>query len=95
MRVQLRETGSILVHARKDDVLDFLRRSVQPGASIMDDRIEGAGSTYIVREARSGTQVIHARQASASVPLATREREDLRRAVESDLFRLQRLFELK
>lgn len=94
MRVPLRETGSIVLHARKDEVLDVLRRSAQ-GALVAPDRIESDGSTYIVREARAGTQVIHARQASAAIALATREREELRRAVESDLFRLQRHFDVK
>lgn len=95
MRVQLRETGSILVPAHKDEVMEVLQRTLQDGALTAPDRIEGRGGTYILREGRRGTQVIHALQGTASVPLATRGREDLRRAVESDLFRLKQLFELK
>lgn len=94
MRVQLRETGSILVQAGKDEVMDVLRRNLVEAAIVSNDRIEGHGRTYIVREGSRGTQVIAARRGSAPVRLATKDREELRRAVESDLFRLQRLFEI-
>lgn len=95
MRVRLRETGSILVKARKDEVLDMLQAVVKGGALVRPDRLEGRGSTYVVREAPDGTRVIHMRSEDAAVAMASREREVLRRAVESDLFQLQRVFEAK
>ncbi|HUR68386.1 MAG TPA: hypothetical protein VM370_04010 [Candidatus Thermoplasmatota archaeon] len=95
MRVQVRETGSILVSARKDEVLSVLQRVVREGAWTAPDRLEGAGFAYILRDAPAGTTVIHARAGSAAVPRATREREELRREVESDLFRLRSLFEVR
>lgn len=95
MRVEVRETGSILVKARKDDVLDVLRRVVKDGSFVGPDRLVGAGSTYVVREAADGTQVFHMRSGSASVPVSARERETLRREVQSDLFQLQRVFDVK
>jgi hypothetical protein len=95
MRVHLRETGSILVKARKNEVLDVLQRVLHGGALVTPDRIEGVGSTYVVRESLDGTRVIHMREDTSAVALATRERETLRRAVESDLFQLQRVFDVK
>jgi len=91
MRMPLRETGSILVSAEKDDVLSLLER-VGGGTRVGPDRIEGLGGTYVVRPTAKGTQVIHARRGEASVTTATREREELRSAVASDLFAIQRLF---
>lgn len=95
MRVHLRETGSILVRARKDEVLDILQTVVKNGAIVRPDRLEGAGSTYVVQEAPEGTRVIHMRSESAAVAMASREREVLRRAVQSDLFQLQRVFDVR
>jgi len=94
MRVQLRETGSILVSAQKDRVLDVLRRVVQEGSFTAPDRLEGDGSTYVVRESPRGTQVFHMRSGASSVPAAGREREELRRAVRSDLFELRRVLDI-
>ena len=95
MRVEVRETGSILVKAPKDDVLDVLQRVVQGGALVRPDRLVASGSTYVVRDAAEGTQVFHMRSESAAVAIAAREREELRRAVQADLFQLQRVFEVK
>lgn len=95
MRLQVRETGSILVKARKDDVLDVLRRVVKDGSFTSPDRLEGDGSTYVVREAADGTQVFHMRSQSVVVPTTSRERETLRREVQADLFQLQRVFEVQ
>lgn len=95
MRVPLRETGSILVKAGRDEVFDVLQRVLKDGAVVAPDRIEGVGSTYVVRDAPEGTRVIHVRTESAGVALASREREVLRRAVESDLFQLQRVLEMR
>jgi hypothetical protein len=95
MRVQVRETGSILVQARKSEVLDVLRRTMEDGALVAPDRLEAAGSTYIVREGPAGTRVIHARNEMAPMTLVARERDELRRAVEADLFRLRGLFEVR
>lgn len=95
MRVQLRETGSILVKADQDEVIDLLERVVG-GARVGPDRLEATGGgTYVVRAAEGGTHVIHARKGEAGVARATREREELRSAVASDLFALQRLFQVK
>ena len=95
MRVELRETGSIVLPAAKAEVLELLQASVQGAAFVSPDRLEGDGSVYVLRELAAGTQVIHARTGSASVPRATRDRAQLRRTVESDLFRLQRLFDVR
>lgn len=94
MRVHLRETGSILVKARKDEVLDVLQRVLHEGALVRPDRVERADSTYVVREGEEGTRVIHMREGTRPVAVATREREALRRAVESDLFQLQRVLDV-
>lgn len=95
MRIPLRETGSILVKARKDDVLAVLQRVMKDGALVTPDRVEQAGSAYVLRESGEGTRVIHVRSGTAGVALAPREREVLRRAVESDLFQLQRVLEVQ
>lgn len=91
MRVPLRETGSILVSASEDDVMRLLERVVE-GTRVAPDRVEGRSGTSVVRPNANGTQVIHARQGEAGVARATREREELRSAVASDLFAIQRLF---
>lgn len=93
MRVLVRETGSILVRAGKNDVLDVLQRVVKDGSLVSPDRVEGAGSTYVVRASADGTRVFHMRSGPAPVPTAQREREALRRSVESDLFQLQRVLD--
>ena len=95
MRVQLRETGSILVPADRDEVLDVLQRVVRHGSRIGADRLESAGSTYVVQERPEGTRVVHMRSSSSPVPTAAREREELRRAVQADLFQLQQVFQVK
>ena len=95
MRVEVKETASILVKARKGDVLDVLQRVVKDGSLVTPDRLVGRGSTYVLRDAPDGTQVFHMRSGSAAVPVASRERESLRREVQADLFELQRLFEVK
>lgn len=95
MRLEVRETGSVLVKAGKDDVIDVLRRAMKDGTFVGPDRLVGSGSTYVVREAPDGTQVFHMRSESAAVAIAGRERETLRRAVQADLFELQRVFDVK
>lgn len=95
MRVELRETGSILVKAGKDDVMDVLRRVVKDGSVVAPGRLVGARSTYVVRDAPDGTQVFHMRSENAPLPTASRERETLRRAVQADLFELQRVLDLR
>lgn len=94
MRVELRETGSIRVSARKDEVLAVLKRHVR-GAAVRGDRVEAEGTSYVLRDMPEGTQVIHARHESAPVPLATRDRAALRQAVQADLFELARAFEVQ
>lgn len=93
MKVPIRETGSILVRARKDEVLDILRRHVQGASMVAPDRLVAGAGTYVLREAGDGTHVFHARSDDALVPFGRRPREDLRMAVQSDLFELQRLVE--
>ena len=93
MRVELRETGSIRVSARKDRVLEVLQRHVLDGA-MRGDRIESASNTYVVREREDGTHVFHMRRGNAPVALAGRDREALRQAVAADLFELQRVLEI-
>jgi len=93
MRVELRETGSIRVNARKERVLEVLQGHVLGGA-MHGDRIESASNTYVVRESAGGTQVFHLRRESAPVALAGRDREALRQAVQADLFELARVLEI-
>ena len=93
MRVELRETGSILVSARKERVLEVLQRHVHDGA-MRGDRIESENNTYVVREGDDGTHVFHLRRGSAPMALAGRDREMLRQAVKADLFELRRVLEI-
>lgn len=94
MRMPARETGSVVVRARKDEVLEVLRR-FEGAAQTAPDRVTARESTYVLRDAEGGTQVILARRGELPVTLTRQPREELRREVESDLFRLQRLFEVK
>lgn len=95
MRVAVRETGSVTVPAAKDEVMELLRHTLQGAAQTAPDRIRAAESTYVVRETENGTQIILARREDLPVPLGNGPRSQLRRGVESDLFRLQRLFDVK
>lgn len=97
MRLELRETASIRVSARKDEVMDVLERRLRGSARTAPDRIESDRSTYVVREDApgSGAQVFHMRRERATVGATGRGREELRRAVRSDLFELQQLFSLR
>ncbi|HVM44615.1 MAG TPA: hypothetical protein VM582_01670 [Candidatus Thermoplasmatota archaeon] len=93
MRLDLRETGSIRVSARKEEVLEVLRRYVRDG-DVRGDRVEARGNTYVVRESDGGTQIVHMRRESAPVAAASRDREALRKAVQADLYELRRVLEL-
>lgn len=93
MRLLLRETGSIVVHAPPADVLDLLARR-QEGHVVAPDRYESEGSAYVLRESEDGTRVFHVREERAAVAATSREREVLRRAVQADLFELARVFEV-
>lgn len=93
MRLELRETGSIRVNARKDLVLEVLQRHVRDGA-MRGDRIESPGNTYVVRESDAGTEVFHARRENVPVTATGRDREALRQAVQADLFELRRVLEI-
>ncbi len=95
MPLEVRETGSIIVPARKDEVLGVLGQIIGSGARVGPDRFESFGSTYVLRERGDATQIIHARSESTPMALAHREREELRRAVQSDLFDLQRAFNVR
>lgn len=91
MRAPLRETGSILVRARKDVVLDILQRHVGGGALVRPDRLEARGATYVVRDLGDDTHVFHARHGENG--LAPGRRGELRLAVQAELYQLQRLVE--
>lgn len=91
MRAPMRETGSIHVRARRDVVLDILQRHVGRGALVRPDRLEARGSTYVLRESAEGTHIFHAREEDKT--LALRRRDELRLAVQADLFQVQRLVE--
>lgn len=93
MRVNVRETGSIRVRARETDVLEVLTRSLRGAAVTSPGRLEVPGSTYIVRADGNGTHVIHARTGTTGLARAVRDREEMRRSVQSDLFELQRLLD--
>lgn len=93
MRLELRETGSIRVSARKDRVLEVLQRHLRDGA-MRGDRIESPGNTYVVRENEDGTDVFHARRESVPVTATSRDRDALRQAVQADLFELRRVLEI-
>lgn len=94
MRVAAREVGSVVVPASREVVMDTLRRSVEGAAQTAPDRLRAPASTYVLREAPGGTQIILARRESIPA-LRQARRDELRRMVESDLFRLQRLFEVQ
>lgn len=101
MRVALRETGSILVNAPRDQVMDLLRTKManEPGrVRVMDTRVQADRPgdrvhTFILRDAPGGTQVIHARSERAPITLFSKPREDLRLAVQAELFEVRHLVE--
>jgi hypothetical protein len=95
MRVALRETGSILVKAPADRVFEVLKASMQGEPQLRAEgerRIESSLSTFVLRDAPGGTQVIHARREDATLGAMRRPREELRAQVELELFRLQQQF---
>lgn len=94
VRVKLRETGSILVQAPEEEVLRVLS-GLRGAARVAPDRVQVPGATYVVRGGRDATRVVESRTSSAAVALATRDREEIRKEVESDLFRLQRMFTIQ
>lgn len=98
MRVPIRETGSILVKAPRDTVFEVLRHRLadQPGlrtepARRLEATKAGTGSTFILRDAPGGTQVILARRQDVPLPNLRGPREELRESVEAELFRVQRI----
>lgn len=101
MRVAIRETGSILVNAPRDEVLDLLRSKMsgEPGrvsvheTGLRADRPGDRVLTFVLREAPGGTQVIHARSERAPVSLFSKPRDDLRLAVQAELFQVRHLVE--
>lgn len=91
----LRETGSILVRAPRDQVFEALRADLRGEPTLRAEgarRLETRLSTFVLRDAPGGTQVIHARQQEASLAAMTRPRQELRAAVEFELFKLQQKF---
>lgn len=102
MRVPLRETGSIVLQAPRDEVSDLLERQLgrEPGFRRSAQRIEaGRGDemqTFVLFDAPEGrTRVVHARTEKATFGNLNRPREELREAVEAELFRLQRMLEMQ
>lgn len=101
MRVALRETGSILVQAPREQVMDLLRTKMatEPGrVSVMETRVRADRPgdrvlTFILRDAPGGTQVIHARSERAPLGLSSKPRDDLRLAVQAELFEVRHLAE--
>jgi hypothetical protein len=90
----LRETGSILVRAPRDRVFEALMASMQgePGLRAEEARrLDTPLSTFVLRDAPGGTQVIHARAAPAALA-GPRPREELRATLELELFQLQKKF---
>ena len=95
MKVELRETGSILVHAPRDRVFEVLRRDIAAGAEAVratpSERLEAGAATFVLRDAPGGTRVIHARSRPGFLLSPTEPRHELRAAVEAELLRVQRL----
>lgn len=95
MRVPLRETGSILVHAPRDHVFEILRRhlATTPGPlrETPRERLEAGPRTFVLRDAPGGTRIIHAASRPATFLPGTGPRDALKAAVEAELLRVQRL----
>lgn len=91
----LRETGSILIRAPRQRVYDELKASLADQPNLHAEaarRLDTDMATFVLRDAPGGTEVIHARSANAALPVMTRPREELRAAVELELFKLQQKF---
>lgn len=98
MRLALRETGSILVHAPRSRVFEVLRREMaaEPGLrETPSERIESHGafeeSTFVLRDAPGGTRLYHSRSRGQPFIPHQGSRDKLRAAVEAELLRVQRL----
>lgn len=98
MGAAIRETGSILVRAPRDRVFEALRHrlAAEPGVRALDGaRLEAERgdrrTTYVLRDAPDGTRVILARTEPALRGLFAGPREELRTAVQAELFQVQRL----
>lgn len=94
MKLHLRETGSVLVRARKDAVVGVLQGAQDAGTLVSPDRFESPGRAFVLRDTPRGTQVFLVREERGAVATASRERAELRRQVQSDLFDLERRLEI-
>lgn len=97
MRLPLRETGSILVHAPRARVFELLQRDLatQPAPlhATQDERLEAAhaGLTYVLRDEPGGTRLFHARSRPTGLLAGQNPRDELRAAVQAELLRVQRM----
>lgn len=92
MRLPLRETGSILLHAPRERVYALLRRDMADAPGLRATpahRLEAAheGATYVLRDEGAGTRLFHARSREG----VFLSRDELRAAVHAELLRVQRL----
>lgn len=99
MVAALRETGSILVRAPRDQVYDLLYRRLAHEPSLRAvpaQRLEAAGGsgdrlrTFVLRDEAGGTRVIHARCEPVATSLL-KGPNNLRLAVQAELYQLQNL----
>jgi hypothetical protein len=97
---QRRETGSVVLSAPRERVLEILCEGVDPRASVQVEGVDrlvvdgrdGARSTFVLRdEPGGGTRLIHARAEAPSLRTLFQPESRLREAIEADLFRIQRL----
>lgn len=93
--MRLRETGSILVRAPRHQVFEAIKASMQDEPGLQAEaarRLETPFSTFVLRDAPGGTEVIHARCEDLAFNATRRPRDELRAQVEMELFELQRKF---
>lgn len=91
----IRETGSIVVPAPRARVYELLSRRFEREAGVLaipSQRISTSRETFVLRDAPGGTRVVLART-GAGFAFLPKPREDLRLAVESELFHIQKLVE--
>ncbi len=96
-----RETGSVTLPASRDKVFEIVRDQLDPASTVTTtghervDLIRGSDrSTFVLRDVPGGTRVFHARVERPGLRSLLGPRDELREAVEADLFRIQRLVDL-
>lgn len=95
-----RETGSVVVSAERELVFAVLRDRFDPDALLEtegDDRLEmvrgGERATFVLRAVPGGTQVVGSRAQRPGLKSFLGGPDQLRVAVQADLFRIRRLTE--